>query len=542
MRPSWLNQPDSTALLPRLSWVAYCTVIALGLAHAWAFAPRTDWWLGLLSLVGWCIVLQRHTFSSRQVFTLGWLYGAAWFGKGVWWLYISLHTYGEMPWLMAAVAIVLFAGVLALFPALVALFYHQWRTRLQGNASANITALSSILFFASLFAFSEWARGTLFTGFPWLASGYAQIDGPFAVFAPYVGVYGVAWLLAACAISLALLLHTVRLPSLVLISVIILLAWLAPQFNFTQNHQHPLHVNLIQGNVAQETKFDPARLAETVQLYEGLLTQINDKPADLVVTPETALPILVQQIPQATFTHLSDFARLHNTILLLGAVGADSPTAYTNSVFTIAPQASALRSQRGYDYRYDKHHLVPFGEFVPWGFRWFVNYMKIPLGDFKRGALVQKPFSVKGIYFAPNICYEDVFGEEIAYALRENVAPTEKNEYMGYDTNVLVNMTNIGWFGDTEVVPQHLQISRMRSLEVGRPMLRATNNGATAIIDYTGHVVAQLPAFTRAVLSGDVQGRSGLTPFARWGNAPFLAVSLLCLGFGILLARRAARF
>jgi len=287
--------------------------------------------------------------------------------------------------------------------------------------------------------------------------------------------------------------------------------------SWTQPSGTPLNVRLLQGNVKQEMKFSESGMIDALNEFQKLITE---KPADLVVTPETAVPVLVQEIPEKFGRDIRAFADGTHTAVLFGAVGGTiTPdgrvTDYTNSLFGITPGQNGL-------YRYDKHHLVPFGEFVPWGFRWFVNLMNIPLGDFARGAPVQPPFPVRGELVAVDICYEDIFGEEIARTVREN--PTSPG--------ILINSTNLAWFGDTIALDQHLQIARMRSLETGRPMLRATNTGATAAIDSKGRVIARLPAFTAGALDVQVEGTTGFTPYVTSGNNMVIAVSLLLLALG----------
>jgi apolipoprotein N-acyltransferase len=230
---------------------------------------------------------------------------------------------------------------------------------------------------------------------------------------------------------------------------------------------------------------------------------ITEKRADLIATPETALPLLASQLPHGYLDQLESFANGQQSKLLIGVPWTTAPGIYLNSVIGIGGDD---------EYRYDKHHLVPFGEFIPMGFRWFVDMMKIPLGDFGRGDLQQPPFQVKDQWVLPNICYEDIFGEEIGAQLS---AAADRNTPV---PTVLLNLSNIAWFGDTISLPQHLQVSQMRALELGRPMLRATNTGATAVIDERGRVVAQLPPFTRGTLEASVQGTEGLTPYARIGN------------------------
>jgi apolipoprotein N-acyltransferase len=221
---------------------------------------------------------------------------------------------------------------------------------------------------------------------------------------------------------------------------------------------------------------------------------------------------------------LADFAQRSGSHLALGIPVSDGPRQYANSMIGLMPS--------GATYRYDKHHLVPFGEFIPLGARWFVDMMRIPLGDFNRGILLQVPFKVGDQWVMPNICYEDLFGEEIAAQLAAGSTSGLPQ------ATILLNMSNIAWFGNSIALPQHLQISQMRALETGRPMLRATNTGATAVIDAAGRIVARLPYFTRGTLAVDVQGYAGLTPYARYGNLPVLAAAIFLLGIAWLLARR----
>jgi apolipoprotein N-acyltransferase len=279
----------------------------------------------------------------------------------------------------------------------------------------------------------------------------------------------------------------------------------------------PLTVRLLQGNVKQEMKFDEAGVQASIALYQKMITE---KPADLIVTPETAVTLLPQQLPETFTRAVRDFSDSTGSSILLGGFGATiTPggmiTDPTNSLFGITPNSNEL-------YRYDKHHLVPFGEFVPWGFHWFVRLMNIPLGDLARGKPVQQPFMVHNQPVDIDICYEDIFGEEIARTLRETATPA----------GVLVNVSNLAWFGNTIALDQHLQMARMRTLETGRPMVAATNTGATVVIDARGRVIARLPALSVGSLDVAVQGTAGRTPYIAAGNDVVLAVSLVLLAFG----------
>jgi apolipoprotein N-acyltransferase len=512
---------------------------ALGALNTLSFAPTPHGgWLAIAIFALFYFWLTRTTGWKSALFT-GWAFGFGNFVSGVWWLYVSMHFYGGMPAVLAGAALVLFSLYLGVYPALAALIWSFCAGHAKNGRSSELPFTPTwhgAFAFASAWALGEWARGYIFTGFPWLSSGYAQVDGPLAGFAPIVGVYGVGWVLALVA---ALIVQAflrarnlkretsgnapatpssgaVATPALLAVAMIAA-GMLLPLVSWTQPSGTPLNVRLLQGNVKQEMKFSESGMIDALNEFQKLITE---KPADLVVTPETAVPVLVQEVPEKFGRDIRDFADATGTAILFGAVGGTiTPEGrvvdYTNSLFGITPGQPGL-------YRYDKHHLVPFGEFVPWGFRWFVNLMNIPLGDFARGAPVQPPFLVHGQPVAVDICYEDIFGEEIARTVRENPS----------SPGILINSTNLAWFGDTIALDQHLQIARMRSLETGRPMLRATNTGATAAIDAKGRVIARLPTFTTGALDVKVEATTGFTPYVTSGNNTVIAVSLLLLAIG----------
>jgi apolipoprotein N-acyltransferase len=286
-----------------------------------------------------------------------------------------------------------------------------------------------------------------------------------------------------------------------------------------------LELALLQGNIPQDEKFIPGGGVATALQWYG--EQLLRATAPLVITPETALPLLGSQLPPGYLDAIA--ARYANSAqtAIVGLPLGDGRV-YTNTVLGFGPGRST-------PYRYDKHHLVPFGEFVPGLFRWFTDMMNIPLGDFQSGGLAQRPLAWQGQRIAPNICYEDLFGDEIGANFRdESQAPT-----------VLLNVSNIAWFGDTIAIDQHLAISRMRALEFQRPMVRATNTGATAVIDHRGRVTHALPRLTRGVLVASVEGRAGLTPYAFWvsrfGLWPLWGLALAIMAAVPLFLRRASR-
>lgn len=486
----------------------------LGLMHTLSFAPNHWWWLQILSLTGLAALVQRAP-RLRDAASLGYAFGLGWFLSGVWWLYISMHVYGDMPAWMAALAVLLFAGYLALHPAL-AVWAWQWLTR-RGRWSG----AASALVFGAAWAVTEWLRGTVWTGFPWINGGYAHTDGPLAGYAPLVGVYGIV-LIAAVLAGLLCVAAERRLHWLAGLAggLVLVAGWPLHGIAWTQPTGKPISVRLLQGNVPQDVKFQQTGIERSLELYTKMVTE---KPAQLVVTPETAFPIMIQEMPQEIALAIRTYVDTTGSSVLFGAASEDSRVDYTNSVFGVGPQFQGV-------YRYNKHHLVPFGEFIPFGFHWFVNMMNMPLGDFRRGLPVQPAMAVADQRVAPNICYEDLFGEEIAGSLRHADQPA----------TMLANVTNLAWFGDTIALDQHLQISRMRALETGRPMLRATNTGATAVVRPDGSVQARLPVFTLGTLQADVQGTQGLTPFVRAGNAPALGLGALVLLLAFVRRRRAS--
>ena len=513
----------------------YLVALAAGAANTLSFAPTPHGgWLELVIFAFFFAWLTRTTGWKSAALTGG-AFGFGNFVTGVWWLYVSMHYYGGMAAPLAGAAVVLFTLYLAVYPALAAGVWSFCAGHAR-NGAFDDTPFSptwhGAFAFASAWAVSEWLRGYVFTGFPWLASGYAQVDGPLAGYAPIAGVYGVGWMLALVAALIVQALVRVNepaearkgatrmarvAPAAVVALALIAAGMLLPLVTWTVPANAPLNVRLLQGNVKQEMKFEEAGMVAAINEYQQMITA---KPADLVVTPETAIPVIIQELPEPFALAVRKFVDTTGTSVIFGAIGGTiTPEGrlvdYTNSLFGITPGSHEL-------YRYDKHHLVPFGEFIPWGFRWFVAMMNIPLGDFARGAQVQKPFLVHNQPVAVDICYEDIFGEEIARSIRESDTPA----------GVLVNSTNLAWFGDTIALDQHLQIARMRSLETGRPMLRATNTGTTAAIDAHGNVIARLAPYTVGSIDVTVQGTSGNTPYVTSGNNTVLAVSLFLLAFG----------
>ncbi len=470
--------------------------LLLGAATVLGFAPFGLFPLPIASLA-LLFALCARAASPRRAAACGFAWGLGCFLAGVSWVYVSMHDVGGMAAPIAVLATLLFCALLAVFPAAAAGLL-RWRMTRRPWRDA--------LLAAALWTLAEWARGWVLTGFPWLATGYAQTPpSPLAGYAPLVGVYGVGF---AAALLAGLLAFAWRRSAAVIAMLAVLaggaalrpIAWTIPA-------GAPLSVALLQGNIPQSLKWEPGRARQSLDTYVRLA---ESHPAELTVLPETALPLLLADVPDDVLRRLAGRGALLAGVPLHDAAG------YANAAVAFAAPYGSAPPQI-----YAKSHLVPFGEVVPPGFNWFLDLMRIPLSDFTPGPPRQAPLAVAGQRLAPNICYEDIFGEQIIAALPA--------------ATLLVNMSNTAWFGASLAQPQHLQIARMRALETGRSMLRATNTGMTALIRPDGSVAAALPPFSEGALSVAAQGYAGSTPYARLGNSPTVIVALL---LAAILSRR----
>ncbi len=504
-----------------------------GVVCVFGYAPLGLFPLPILALALLFTLWQRAA-SVGIAAKLGFYFGLGFFAAGISWIYVALHVYGDMPMWLAALATFLFAAFLALLPTLA------------GYAQAHFQASATIRFLLvmpAVWVAVEWLRGTLFTGFPWLSLGYAHANSPLAGFAPILGVYGVSLVAAVSAGTLAMWWQVrgeVRIPKCVrtelvevcaesgvspsagsgrtvfFLLMLLLGLWVAGALLrtivWTHPQGQPFSVALVQGNIAQDIKFNEDALVGTLETYRRL---ILDNNARLTVLPESALPLLRHEVPPFLVDKIREHAKNNAGDVLIGSFERDGQQ-YYNSVFALGVSENVL----GEDLHYRKQHLVPFGEFIPLRtlLGWFINgVLDIPMGDLARGGERQKPLAVAGQQVAVNICYEDVFGEEIIRALPQ--------------ATLLVNVTNDAWYGDSFAAAQHNQISQLRALESGRMMLRATNTGVTSIINVDGKILQQLPQHEEGVLLGMAQGYAGSTPYVRWGNAAVMLLMVAMLGY-----------
>ena len=473
-----------------------------GLLLTLAFAPFDYSYLSIVSLV-FLFFSWLDCFPSR-VFLRGYLYGLGLFGSGISWVYISIHDYGGAPAFGAILLTVAVVCFWALFPALTGYLSVKIAGRKHKNRLIWIIPLVWVLV--------EYIRGYwLLNGFPWLQIAYTQLETPLKGFSPILGVYGVGFLLALTA-SLLVAGFKKQIQPISTIVIVVLL-WGVGTYCKTIKWTHPIgkeiNVSLVQGNVPQDQKWLPQNRVSTLLSYQQMSAQNWD--SDIIVWPETAIPAYFSQVKEFYLDPLSAEAKAHNTDLIIGVPISRKKNEYSNAVITLGKHEA----------RYYKNHLLPFGEYLPLqplsGF--ILKALNIQLGDFTPGGDHQKLLIAGGYPFSTSICYEDVFGAEVASTLPE--------------ATYLVNVTNDGWFGDSIEPYQHMQIAQMRAVETGRYMLRATNTGVTAIVAPDGTIVDKAPMFTKAVLKGSIYPMGGVTPYARLGDG----IVIVMLAFGLVVLR-----
>lgn len=515
-------KPDFRRMSP------YAQAFGWGLLGVGAFAPFSLWPLGILCWAGLYLLL-RQPGSLRRALGVGLLFGLGQFLGGVSWVYVSMHDIGGMPAALALLATFLFAAYLALYPMVAAGVFRIMNAREvehpAHDAALQIPRLLNPLLFAASWSACELLRGYLLTGFPWLSLGYAQAPpSPLAGYAPVLGAYGLSFVTAWLAgltgefwlrlRNLGWHWSSALTPVSFVFALLILGGIGLGQIHWTKPEGPALKVSLLQGNVSQSMKWQAEQYVQTLLTYFQLA---RNNPATLIVLPETAIPSLLSEAPAEFLQDLQRIGHEQRGNILLGVpTGENKPGAswYANSAVSMGIDPLQV---------YNKVHLVPFGETTPPGFAWFLKMIHMPLPDFVRGEPDQPLMELNHQKIAVNICYEDIFGSEIARRAR--------------DATLMVNLSNTAWFGDSLAQPQHLQIAQIRALENGRPMLRATNTGMTAVIGPHGERQAVLAAFTRNALVASVQGMQGTTPFQRWRDWPIIGLCLALLSWGLATRR-----
>jgi len=463
---------------------------------------------GLMQIVGMYLlyVVLSDPNNKGKLFH-SWLFTSLWLIGSVWWLYIAMHDFGGLNTVITVIALFLLCGGLAI--------YYMGALSVMIYAQSHIPKIGRPVVFAACWTFAELARAQWWTGFPWAAIGYSQVETTLSLAAPFVGVYGIGFLSLLLSAYAYEYLKETKLAALIFLGVCLSLPMLLKNKEVSSTE---ITVNLLQGNIKQDEKFNIARQ----DALEWYLSEIKNNKADITVLPETAIPFIKEDMPSEFWDQLTLMTQ--DKAIIIGIPTRDKDKGYGNSAIGLGFKQ---------ELQYNKYHLVPFGEFTPDILKWFTRMMLLDFGDFNRGTINQSAFQWRDQKLAITICYEDLFGEDLAVRFNDvENAPS-----------LFVNISNIGWFGDTSVVNQHIDIARMRSMEFKRPTIRATNSGGTSIISSDGEVLDQLKPYTRGHLMGKLPASSKeITVFAYWAGKWGLMPLWIFTGMIMLMSLLNKRF
>ncbi|RDV24573.1 apolipoprotein N-acyltransferase [Alteromonas aestuariivivens] len=473
-----------------------------GVSLTFAYAPFNAWPVTFLATA---VALRQLAGIPHQGFRLGWLFGLGWFGAGISWVHVSIADFGGLPLIASVGLMLLLCGYLALYPAIA--FYCLKRA-----FPPRLWPLA----LPFLWFVTEWLRSWMLSGFPWLSLGYSQIDSPLGGWAPLIGESGITALIIALSAALACWpLRQKPVAVAALFTICFSSGWVANQRNWTQaadTHE----VAMVQGNIAQSLRWVPEQDGPTMEKYRRLTQPLWS--SDLIVWPEAAIP-RVEPLAQEFLRSLDQEAVEHNSALISGIVNYNMESREVWNNLLVLGKQSPDNPHPGYHYfhnnRYAKHHLLPIGEFVPFEdwLRPLAPLFDLPMSSFSRGDFQQTNLLANGIRLAPAICFEIAFPGQLAANVHD-------------DTDMIITVSNDAWFGHSHGPAQHLQIARMRAKELGKPVIRATNNGISAFIDARGDIIARLPQFEAATLSAPLTSTLGHTPFRNWGMLATLLLTL----------------
>jgi apolipoprotein N-acyltransferase len=468
-----------------------------------AFAPFQLWPIALLSPILFLFLINNTT--SKRAALIGFTFGLGQFSVGISWVHVSIDTFGGMPKAASLFLMMLLVSYLAIYPALFAGLLNRFFP-VNGKSRYLLAA-------PALWIMTDLARGWVMTGFPWLLLGYSQLGSPLSGFAPIGGVNLITLAILLCAGSVALAVVKRKLHWLSISVAIFLSGFALKSIHWvTADENNTTSFALIQGNIAQEKKWLASERWPTLMKFLDLSRANWD--ADIIVWPEAAIPALEKELPQFLL-NVDKAARMNESALITGVVTRNESGHYYNSVIAMGDTPSGEYNYQTQP-RYNKYHLLPFGEFVPFSelLRPIAPFFNLPMSSFSSGEFIQSNIIAKGRHLTAALCYEIIFGEQV----RKNI--TEETDY-------ILTLSNDAWFGDSIGPQQHMEIAQMRALETGKPVVRATNNGVTAITDHHGNIIEQVPQFSTEVLRADVATSKGKTPFMSFGQWPtnlFLAL------------------
>ena len=483
----FLNKPN---------WLSFIT----GLSLVFAYAPFSQWYLTLFipALIFYHLANKPPNKSAKLMF----FFALGWFTSGISWVHVSIDQFGGLPLALSLTLMLLLCLYLALFPTLAVYLTGYFSRKKQLN----------LWLLTPFWLISEYLRSIIFTGFPWLSLGYSQIDSPLANFAPVIGEVGITALIILINVCLVKVVYALKQNSknqltipTALLFLLTILCYGASKVNWVQTNGIKTNVALVQGNIAQSIKWAPEQEWPTMLKYLDLSRTNYD--ADIIIWPESAIPAMEPAVQDYLGT-VNRSALLNNSAIITGILNYNfERKAYFNSLIVLGNKQD--NDQKGYYYshsnRYSKHHLLPIGEFVPFQelLRPIAPLFNLPMSSFTRGSYVQHNLIANGLHILPLLCFEVVFPHQLAANLTQQ-------------TSLLLTVSNDAWFGNSHGPHQHMEIARMRALEFGRPILRSTNNGITAVVDHNGEFIARIPQFEEAVLTAEVPLVTGQTPYSQW--------------------------
>jgi apolipoprotein N-acyltransferase len=496
-------------LVNKIYWLCFIA----GLSLVFAYAPFSQWYLSLFvpAIVFYHLAKKPPKKSAKLMF----LFAFGWFASGISWVHVSIDQFGGLPLIISLGLMLILCLYLALFLALAAYLTAYFSSKKQLN----------LWLLIPFWLISEYLRSVVLTGFPWLSIGYSQIDSPLANFAPLIGEVGITALVIlinVCLVKIAVTLkqsNNKRLTiPIALISIVTVLSYGLGQVNWVQATGETTKVALVQGNIAQSMKWAPAQEWPTMLKYLDL-TRVN-YDADIIIWPESAIPA-VEPAVQDYLSTVNRSALLNKSAIITGILNYNFESKeYFNSLIVLGNKQD--EDEQGYYYnhsnRYSKNHLLPIGEFVPFQelLRPIAPLFNLPMSSFSRGDYVQHNLIAKNLHILPLLCFEIVFPHQLAANL------TKK-------TNLLLTVSNDAWFGHSHGPHQHMEIARMRALEFGRPLIRSTNNGITAVVDHHGNFIARIPQFEEGVLRAEVALVTGDTPYSQWPRLILLLLIIIPL-------------